>query len=83
MEISDGMKTVVCKLKDNPMKFKSISIPIDESNIPPWFKELPFDDTLMETTAIDNKISNLLGVLEWDLLNRTDISNTFQQFFDF
>ena len=83
MEISDGMKTIVCKLKDNVFGFKSVGVPTDENNIPDWFKELPFDDALMETTVIDNKVENLLGVLEWDLLNRTDISNTFQQLFDF
>jgi DNA polymerase elongation subunit (family B) len=83
MEISDGMKTIVCKLKDNPLGYKSVSIPTDESNIPDWFKVLPFDNALMETTIIDNKVENLLGVLQWDLLNKTDISNTFQQLFDF
>jgi DNA polymerase elongation subunit (family B) len=83
MEISDGMKTIVCKLKQNVFGFTSVGIPTDENNIPNWFKELPFDDALMETTVIDNKVENLLGVLKWDLLNRTDISNTFQQLFDF
>jgi DNA polymerase elongation subunit (family B) len=83
MEITDGMKTIVCKLKQNVFKFTSVGIPIDEKNIPEWFKELPFDDELMETTVIDNKVENLLGVLKWDLLNRTDIRNTFQQLFDF
>jgi hypothetical protein len=83
MEISDGMKTIVCKLKDNPLGYKSVGIPTDESNIPDWFKVLPFDNALMETTIIDNKVENLLGVLQWDLLNKTDISNTFQQLFDF
>ena len=83
MEIQDGMKTVVCKLKDNPLGFKSIGIPTDETNIPEWYKELPFDDELMETALIDKKVENLLGVLNWDISRRTDISNTFQQLFDF
>jgi len=73
----------VCKLKDNPLGFKSIGIPTDETNIPEWYKELPFDDELMETALIDKKVENLLGVLNWDISRRTDISNTFQQLFDF
>jgi DNA polymerase elongation subunit (family B) len=83
MEIQDGMKTVVCKLKDNPLGFTSIGIPTDENNIPSWYKELPFNDSLMETALIDKKVENLLGVLKWDITTRTDISNTFQQLFEF
>jgi DNA polymerase elongation subunit (family B) len=83
IEIQDGMKTIVCKLKDNPLGFTSIGIPTDESNIPDWYKELPFNDELMETALIDKKVENLLGVLKWDITTRTDISNTFQQLFEF
>ena len=83
MEISDGMKTVVCKLLDNHHGFNSIGIPIDESNIPSWYKELPFDDALMETNLIDKKVENLLGVLDWDLINRTNINSTINDLFDF
>ena len=83
MEITDGMKTIVCKLKDNMFGFTSVAYPIDESNLPDWFKQLPFDDDIMLQTIIDNKIENLLGVLDWDVLNRTNITNTFHQLFDF
>jgi len=83
MEISDGMKTVVCKLNDNVHGFKSIGIPIDEHNIPKWYTELPFDDLLMETNMVDNKVDNLLGVLNWDLLNKTNINSTINTLFDF
>ena len=83
MEISDGMKTVVCNLKDNIHGFKSIGIPIDEHNIPKWYTELPFNDELMETNMIDKKVENLLGVLDWDLLNRTNINSTINDLFDF
>ena len=38
------MKTIVCKLKDNPLGYKSVGIPTDESDIPDWFKALPFDN---------------------------------------
>jgi len=83
MEISDGMKTIVCKLRQNVFGYTSVGIPTDENIIPEWFKELPFDDSLMESTVVDKKVENLLGVLQWDLLNRTNINNTFQQLFDF
>jgi DNA polymerase elongation subunit (family B) len=83
MKIIDGMKTVVCKLKNNPLGITSIGIPTDEHNIPEWYKELPFDDRLMESTIVDKKIENLLGALKWDLVNRTNINSTFQQLFSF
>ena len=83
MEISDGMKTVVCKLKDNQFGYTSVGIPIDEHNIPKWYTDLPFDDALMETNLIDKKVENLLGVLDWDLINRTNINSTINDLFDF
>jgi DNA polymerase elongation subunit (family B) len=82
MPIMDGMKIIVCKLKDNPLKMKSVAYPIDVDRIPEWFQELPFDDDLMEVTIIDKKITNLLGVLEWDL-NGTHNSETFDNLFEF
>jgi len=82
IEITDGMKTIVCKLRDNPMKMKSIAYPIDADRIPEWFQELPFDHDLMETTIIDKKIDNLIGVLKWDLRNASN-SETFEDLFSF
>jgi hypothetical protein len=82
VEITDGMKTIVCKLRDNPMKMTSIAYPIDEPRIPQWFQELPFDHDLMETTIIDKKIDNLIGVLKWDLRN-ANASETFEELFSF
>ena len=81
MSIVDGMKTIVCKLKDNPLGITSVGYPIDESHLPQWYKELPFDDDLMETTIVDQKVDNLLGVLEWDIANNTDIKTTFDALF--
>jgi DNA polymerase elongation subunit (family B) len=83
MSIVDGMKTIVCKLKDNPLGYTSVGYPTDESHIPAWFKELPFDDGLMEATIVDQKVENLLGVLEWDIPNHTDIKTTFDSLFTF
>jgi DNA polymerase elongation subunit (family B) len=79
--IVDGMKTIVCKLKDNPLGFTSVGYPTDELHIPQWFKDLPFDDALMETTIVDQKVQNLLGVLDWDIPAHTDIATTFDTLF--
>jgi len=43
---------------------------------------LPFDHAEMETTIINNKVSNLIGVLEWDLGSTTE-TNTFGSLFSF
>jgi DNA polymerase elongation subunit (family B) len=83
LQIVDGMKTIVCKLKDNPLGYTSVSYPTDELHLPQWFKDLPFDDSEMEATIIDQKIDNLLGVLNWDLVSSTNTENTFNSLFDF
>jgi len=83
LSIVDGMKTIVCKLKDNALGYTSVGYPTDESHIPNWFKELPFDDSLMEATIVDQKVENLLGVLEWDIPSHTDIKTTFDNLFTF
>jgi len=79
--IVDGMKTIVCKLKDNPLGYTSVGYPTDQLHIPQWFKDLPFDDALMETTIVDQKVENLLGVLEWKIAESTDIKTTFDTLF--
>jgi hypothetical protein len=83
MQIVDGMKTIVCKLKDNPLGYTSVGYPTDESHIPQWFKELPFDDDEMESTIVDQKVENLLGVLHWDIPGHTEIKTTFDSLFSF
>lgn len=81
LQIIDGMKTIVCKLKDNPLGYTSVGYPTDESHIPQWFKDLPFDNDKMETTIVDQKVENLLGVLEWDIPAHTDTKSTFDSLF--
>jgi hypothetical protein len=81
--IVDGMKTIVCKLKDNPLGLTSVGYPTDETHIPAWFKDLPFDDNTMESTIVDQKVENLLGVLEWKISESTDIKTTFDDLFTF
>jgi DNA polymerase elongation subunit (family B) len=83
MSIVDGMKTVVCKLKDNPLGYSSVGYPTDETHIPVWFKELPFDDASMETGIVDQKVENLLGVLNWKISENTQIATTFDSLFTF
>lgn len=81
-QIVDGMKTIVCKLRPNPLGWTSIGYPTDELHLPEWFKELPFDDAEMEATVVDQKIDNLLSVLDWDLASATNTQNTFESLFN-
>jgi DNA polymerase elongation subunit (family B) len=81
--IVDGMKTIVCKLKDNPLGYTSVGYPTDETHIPQWFKDLPFDQDLMEAGIVDQKVENLLGVLNWKISESTDIKTTFDSLFTF
>lgn len=81
-QIVDGMKVIVCKVKDNPLGYTSVAYPVDELRLPKWFQELPFNHSEMEVAIIDNKIDNLIGVLEWDLDSTTQ-NNTFGSLFSF
>ena len=81
-EIVDGMKVIVCKLKQNPLGYTSVAYPTDELRIPEWFKDLPFDDAAMAETIIDNKLDNLIGVLNYPLED-TKQNTTFGSLFEF
>lgn len=82
LDIVDGMKVVVCKMRSNPMGYTSVAYPIDELRLPTWFKQLPFDQELMEETIVDTKIENLLGVLGWDINGQTSSKhNVFNSLF--
>ena len=83
MKITDGMKAIVCKLRPNPLGLTSIAYPTDEQRLPQWFKDMPFDADAMQETIITQKVENLLGVLEWDLANSTNISSTYESLFSF
>ena len=82
MPIQDGFKVIVCKLRPNPSGLTSVAYPVDELNLPDWFKQLPFDDEAMEAALIDKKVKNLLGVLNWDLDSNKD-ANSFGDLFSF
>ena len=81
-EVVDGMKVIVCKLKQNPLGYTSVAYPTDELRLPEWFKELPFDDAAMAETIIDNKLDNLIGVLNYPLED-TKSHTTFGSLFEF
>ena len=80
-EISDGQKVIVCKLKSNPLNITSVAYPIDQTRLPEWFKDLPFDQGLMEETIVTQKVENLLGVLNWDLKVEVGSDNAFSDMF--
>jgi hypothetical protein len=82
MNITDGAKVIVCKLKPNPLEFTSVAYPVDELRLPQWFKDLPFNHDEMEATIIDNKLENLIGVLNWNI-SSTEEKNTFNSLFEF
>jgi DNA polymerase elongation subunit (family B) len=82
MAVTDGAKVIVCKVKDNPMGYTSVAYPVDELRLPQWFKDLPFNDAEMENAVIDEKLENLIGVLEWDI-SSTRSDNNFNKLFDF
>lgn len=81
MEIVDGQKTIVCKLKKNVLNITSIGYPTDENRLPQWFKDLPFDTDAMEDAIITKKIDNLLGVMEWDL-SASEAKTNFNELFE-
>jgi DNA polymerase elongation subunit (family B) len=81
IKITDGQKVIVCKLKDNPIGYTSVAYPIDENHLPEWFLDLPFDHSAMESTIVDGKVENLLGVLNWNLSSTVGNNNSFNAMF--
>jgi hypothetical protein len=82
-KIVDGMKIVVCQLRNNALGMTSVAYPVDQLRLPEWFKELPFDDKGMMRSLVDDKIENLIGVLDWDVCSDSDIGSTFNTLFSF
>ena len=70
------------QIKPWHLGYNSIAYPVDEMRIPDWFKEMPFDAEAMESTILDQKIDNLIGVLNWDVQS-TETTNTFNKLFQF
>jgi len=82
MKVTDGAKVIVCRLKNNPLGYSNVAYPTDELQLPDWFKQLPFDDDLMEQSVLDQKIKNVLGAMGWDM-SRINQSEAFDEFFEF
>ena len=82
MRIADGMKTIVCQLKNNPWGMTAIGIPTDEKNIPKWFQDLPFDEQEMEYKIVTKKLENLLHPMGWDL-TLAEVKSTYETLFEF
>ena len=83
MRIVDGMKIVVCQLRNNALGMTSVSYPVDELRLPQWFKDLPFDENAMMQSLVNEKIENLIGVLDWDVEADSDVNSTFSDLFTF
>ena len=82
--ISDGTKIIVCKLISGSKIYPtSIAYPVDETHLPEWFRELPFDVESMVEVQLDKKINNIIGVLNWDLKEKTRSDEVFGSLFDF
>jgi DNA polymerase elongation subunit (family B) len=82
-QIMDGNKIIVCRLRKNALDMDSVAYPTDELRLPQWFKDLPFDTELMISGLVDEKIENMIGVLDWDLRGNTNINSTFSDLFSF
>lgn len=67
MRVTDGSRIIVCRLKPNYLRMEAVAYPVDELHLPQWFRNLPFDERSMEEIIIDKKLTNLLGVLGWNL----------------
>jgi hypothetical protein len=80
MTIMDGQKVIVCKLLKNKFNIDSIAYPIDQHFLPDWFKVMPFDTNLMVTTAVDQRIENIFGMLDWNL-EQSKETETFRENF--
>jgi len=84
MRIIDGQKIIVCKLKINAENnLSSIAYPVDEAHLPDWFLNLPFDSDEMMGSIVDQKVKNLLGVLNWDLSRTNKEHAHLETLFDF
>jgi DNA polymerase elongation subunit (family B) len=82
-QIVDGMKIVVCQLRNNPLQMTSVAYPVDELRLPQWFKDLPFDEAAMMQSLVNDKIENLIGVLNWDVESETNIKSSAAALFSF
>lgn len=82
-QITDGMKVMVCKLLDNPLGLTSIAYPVDQTHLPDWFMDLPFDHKAMEEALLDKKLSNIFGAVGYSFSSTKASKETFEDLFSF
>ena len=83
-KIIDGQRIIVCKLRITPdNNMTSIAYPVDETRLPEWFVNLPFDTGEMMGAIVDKKVSNLLSVLKWDFSRAKKEHAHLETLFDF
>ena len=61
------MKVIVCKLKQKSSGYTSVAYPRRVAYSRMNAKNCPSDDAAMAETIIDNKLDNLIGVLNYPL----------------
>lgn len=61
--ITSGMKIKVFYLKNPQGKFKSIALPGDITNPPPWFSDFPIDMDMHIERLIDNPLNNIIKAI--------------------
>lgn len=69
-EITDGSKIIVCKLRPSLQYpgVETIAYPSEaKDSLPKWFKELSFDEKIMEETVLTKKLDNLFGIIDMEL----------------
>lgn len=68
-EIGNGEKVLVFDLLPdptrNPKGFATIALSTNVSNIPDWFKALPFDVRSAQEALVQSKAENMFGMLGW------------------
>lgn len=83
-KIRDGDKIEILYLLPNQLHMDSVAIKVEETYIPPWFSELPFDNRKHEQKMIDKKLDNVIGsILNWDFSVKTDLQDEVFEEVDF
>ena len=57
------MKIKVFYLKGNHGKFKSIAIPTDNEQVPPWFEDFTVDVDAHILRLVDNPLDNIIKAI--------------------
>lgn len=66
-QIQDGDHVSVLYLRPNDFQIDTVAVKVEETYIPEWFRDLPFDNDRNEDRLITKKIDNIFGALGWNL----------------